>query len=195
MGQSLLSSTSPSNEEDGGQAGGPNINHPKEIAALIANALPSLTLPHATGPSYIGRAVENYHGDGDVSLVSSSSISNEMVLGQVKSMGDALRRAKWGTHRRKGGSDTGPYQRFTNPPFIITIARSTDDGFTPSTIVEELQAAVLSEVQGIYCDCGRKDFGIHMNEDSREELGIAESNICAFVAIFDYGILEGSTFE
>jgi UPF0489 domain len=38
-------------------------------------------------------------------------------------------------------------------PFIITIARSANDGFTPSHIVEYLQDTVLTEIHSTYCGC------------------------------------------
>eukprot|EP00934_Nitzschia_sp_Nitz4_P000804 Nitzschia sp. Nitz4//scaffold3_size479765//390230//391570//NITZ4_000167-RA/size479765-processed-gene-1.328-mRNA-1//-1//CDS//3329550959//804//frame0 len=36
------------------------------------------------------------------------------------------------------------------PPFLITMARSAEDGFTPSLLVEELQSEVLAMLQRVY---------------------------------------------
>ena len=38
-------------------------------------------------------------------------------------------------------------------PFIITIARSAEDGFTPRHVVDYLQDRVLNEIHSIYCGC------------------------------------------
>lgn len=39
------------------------------------------------------------------------------------------------------------------PPFLITIARSTDDGFAPASVVERLQSQVLGMLQEIFHPC------------------------------------------
>ena len=73
-----------------------------------------------------------------------------------------------------------PRFRRDNPPFLITIARSTADGFTPIEVVEPLQADVLRWVHAEYCGCGR----------SKLEPGIVSG--CCLNVCFDYGRWEGS---
>lgn len=38
-------------------------------------------------------------------------------------------------------------------PFIITIARSMNDGFTPRQLVDDIQSAVLHEIHECFCGC------------------------------------------
>ena len=67
------------------------------------------------------------------------------------------------------------------PPFMITIARSTDDGFTPDHLVEELQSRVLEMLQQI--------FG---NGDDDDDV---DNNSSFLQIVRDYGEWEGSTIE
>jgi hypothetical protein len=41
-------------------------------------------------------------------------------------------------------------------PFIVTVARSTEDGFTPRHDVDHLQDKVLNEIHTVYCGCSRR---------------------------------------
>ena len=36
---------------------------------------------------------------------------------------------------------------------MITVARSSEDGFTPAAVVDNLQKAVLEEIYDVYCNC------------------------------------------
>jgi hypothetical protein len=71
-------------------------------------------------------------------------------------------------------------------PFLVTVARSTDDGFTPANLVEELQNAILSMLHDIYCGCSRKP---------RTETALTVSSACRLRILLDYGPWEGSTLE
>ena len=44
-------------------------------------------------------------------------------------------------------------QQTQKDPFMITIARSTLDGFTPMSVVEKLQDDILARVHNVYCGC------------------------------------------
>ena len=44
------------------------------------------------------------------------------------------------------------YQNSGEEPFLITIARSCDDGFTPATEVEAIQNRVLRMLEMVYCN-------------------------------------------
>jgi hypothetical protein len=59
------------------------------------------------------------------------------------------------------------------PPFLVTIARSSNDGFTPAQVVEEIQDAVLQMLHRVFC------------EDCQAE--------CTLRVTKDYGEWEGST--
>jgi UPF0489 domain len=78
--------------------------------------------------------------------------------------------------------------RCPTEPFVVTIARSTDDGFTPKSMVEELQVAVLQEIHERYCGCAAP------NLQPCAESETAHLTDCRLHVIFDYGPWEGSTF-
>jgi hypothetical protein len=71
-------------------------------------------------------------------------------------------------------------QRLDGKPFLITIARSGLDGFTPSGLVDDLQQNVLDHLHELYCGCGR------MTKNDK-------NNSCNFQVIRDYGDWEGSS--
>ena len=71
-------------------------------------------------------------------------------------------------------------------PFIITIARSANDGFTPKSVVEELQTSVLKEIHERYCGCDG------LNLSSLSENGYWTDVACRLHVVFDDGKWEGS---
>ena len=73
----------------------------------------------------------------------------------------------------------------TNNPFIITIARSSVDGFTPECVVEELQAKVLTMIHTMYCNCKH---GAPLSPQG-------QTDGCRMNLVFDYGEWEGSSFD
>jgi hypothetical protein len=75
-------------------------------------------------------------------------------------------------------------QAGTNP-FIITIARSSVDGFTPECVVEELQAKVLTIIHTMYCNCQQ---GAPLTPNG-------QTDSCRMNLLFDYGEWEGSSFD
>jgi hypothetical protein len=80
-------------------------------------------------------------------------------------------------------------QQQRNPPFLITIARSTNDGFTPGGLVDWLQQQVLQAVHSLWsCDCARTTFLPQRNDNS---LPIP----CRLEIMFDYGEWEGSELK
>ncbi len=56
-----------------------------------------------------------------------SSLDDERIAGSIQRVEEALHQ-----------------YRDRNPPFIITIARSSDAGFTPASVVEEIQGQVIA---------------------------------------------------
>jgi hypothetical protein len=65
-------------------------------------------------------------------------------------------------------------------PFLITIARSTDDGFTPASVVEAIQERVIEMLHRVFCASA--------NNCTKE------STTSRLYILRDYGEWEGSTF-
>jgi hypothetical protein len=66
-------------------------------------------------------------------------------------------------------------------PLCITLARSSDDGFTPSCVTNTLQNALFEELHSIFCTCSRSKY------DS--------NSTCKIKLLKDYGDSEGSSLE
>ena len=75
--------------------------------------------------------------------------------------------------------------RARTAPFMVTLARSCSDGFTPDYVVEELQEQVLNRIHICFCSCNRR-------VRSPKDLGNEQ---CRFNIVFDYGKWEGSTIQ
>jgi len=82
--------------------------------------------------------------------------------------------------------------RPTDIPFLVTIARSSRDGYTPPNVVENLQSKILQEVHDIFCDCDGSinDFRLRTSDTP----SFSCSSRCKCEVIFDYGKWEG-TYE
>jgi hypothetical protein len=68
-------------------------------------------------------------------------------------------------------------QQYHTQPFIISIARSSDDGFTPATMVEDIQERVIQMLHRVFCG----------------STNCSSSSSCCFQVTRDYGQWEGST--
>ena len=66
---------------------------------------------------------------------------------KVNLFGQNLRNCQWRCER----TDECNYLKY--PPCMITVARSSEDGFTPAAVVDNLQKAVLEEIYDVYCNC------------------------------------------
>jgi len=84
------------------------------------------------------------------------------------------------------GEDLRQYLDVRYPPSLITIARSSDDGFIPKVIVDNLQRAVLNEVHFVFCNCKEKSSSAQKDGQCRD---------CAINVVLDYGEYEGSTLD
>jgi hypothetical protein len=78
-------------------------------------------------------------------------------------------------------------QRPDIAPFLVTIARSSNDGFTPMDHVEQLQARVLQQVHRFVCGC-------QCTPDWSNPQQITEES-CRMKLVFDYGEWEGSALH
>jgi hypothetical protein len=77
-------------------------------------------------------------------------------------------------------------------PLCITIARSSEDGYTPSGVVEKLQNEVLQMIHCIYCGCTSLDDETMIAPESfRKHV----NNKCRFRVLFDYQAWSPSSFE
>mmetsp|Transcript_20632 Transcript_20632/g.25324 ORF Transcript_20632/g.25324 Transcript_20632/m.25324 type:complete len:739 (-) Transcript_20632:108-2324(-) len=185
------------------------------VAQIILHALPNITLPHTAavdGEQNEYGSLENENGSAKkyVDLP-------PMVLSRIKTFGNYLRKRRWieiiektetvRTVRKdekcRDDSQQQHYQQpprsFKTPPMFISIARSTDDGYTPSSIVEPLQKAVLQEIHSVYCNCNFWNIIGNHTSNHDEKNGIpnisSEGSRCQFNVLLDYGEYEGSSLE
>lgn len=70
--------------------------------------------------------------------------------------------------------------RYQTRPFLVTIARSSDDGFTPASVVEDIQEKVLQMLHRVFCE----------SSNAAEKTGDFSLRVTK-----DYGRWEGSTIE
>jgi UPF0489 domain len=73
-------------------------------------------------------------------------------------------------------------------PFIITIARSAEDGFTSGDVVDDLQGRVLYELHSIFCGCENQ---IQTRQSvCSNKLGkhssLVGADVCCWDLVFDY---------
>jgi hypothetical protein len=66
-------------------------------------------------------------------------------------------------------------------PLCITVARSSDDGFTPSCVTDKLQHILFQELHSIFCACSSLNYGANSK--------------CKIKILKDYGEFEGSSLE
>jgi hypothetical protein len=82
---------------------------------------------------------------------------------------------------------------FNVAPFLVTVARSTDDGFTPKDVVEFLQTELLAILHRTFCkEC--RECANHVGEVADEQRSkTRKDRVCQIQIIRDYGIWEEST--
>ena len=137
-----------------------------KLVKIMLDALPNLSLPRI--------------GENTVDISSVGRELSPFLQLKVKQFGEYLRRGDW---MNKGNGDS----QFRDEPMLITMARSSDDGYTPSVLVVALQSAVLNEIHSIYCDCSRTTIDGCKNGNTVER--------CKLNVVFDYGEYEGSSLE
>jgi UPF0489 domain len=94
---------------------------------MAIEALPYLTMPH-------------------MSLMNENDERHETIQERICFMRHEI--VEYKKNINKTGTSTT-----SNDPYIITIARSADDGFTPHCIADKLQDMVLYELHSIFCGC------------------------------------------
>lgn len=75
-------------------------------------------------------------------------------------------------------------------PFLITMSRSSLDGFTPGLVVEYLQSKLITMLQRIFCRTSCEDDSKRQVECTTDEL-----KECSIQIVRDYGEWEGSTIS
>ena len=73
-----------------------------------------------------------------------------------------------------------------SPPFLVTIARSTSDGFCPQVLVEQILDELLARLHLHFCDSE-----CHNMDDKYEN----DCSYCKLLIVRDYGEWEGSSLE
>ena len=76
-------------------------------------------------------------------------------------------------------------------PFLITVARSAEDGFTPKDIVDELQDLILQKIHSRYCGC---EFGMPRFM-GKPNLQPSSSGTCRLQVTFDFGLTDTDSTE
>lgn len=142
----------------------------ERLVQVILNAIPNLSLPFTTSLD------ESQSSDKDACLH-----LPDFVIKQVKEISHSLRNGQFSFSSNSFTAST--------PPFLITICRSTEDGYTPSFLVEQLQCTLLDELHKVYCGCDNFD---PLNPTPIDD-GTSRCE-CKLNILFDYGEFEGSTF-
>lgn len=163
-----------------------NIKESTSLIAMTRQALPNLTMPHYTTPQTTA-----------TSTLSMDSIRPALERVQQDISDRYYGRATDVTSDSNRIPTIGTFPVGT-PPFIITVARSASDGFTPAQVVEELQDEVLLSLHSLYCGCGNTAVRCRPPlpaTGAAEAVNTKCSPLgCRFQVIYDYGPWEGATF-
>jgi hypothetical protein len=139
-----------------------NSKHCDEIVSLAIEALPYWSMPHAQ----------------------SSMDPNNIEAALVQVEAELVQYSKPKDNGTISQSSTNP--SYKTLPFVITICRSTDDGFTHKDTVEDLQQRVLDMLHRVYCDLNS-----HCHRSNTT--ATTEACCCRLQVVRDYGPWEGST--
>jgi hypothetical protein len=77
-----------------------------------------------------------------------------------------------------------------NRPFLITMSRSSLDGFTPGLVVENLQSKLITMLERIFCTVDGSDSHCQLECSTEKNEKVNE---CPILIVRDYGQWEGST--
>jgi len=148
-----------------------SVADPARLTALAVEALPNLTMPHDS--SHCQQA---------------AATAMEAIQPSLQAVRD---RIWYEQQQRKRQGPQGP----PTDPFLITICRSSLDGFTPASVVEDLQTSVLQMIHDLYCGCGCPLTAPFQPEDRAIRVDTGGGSSCRINLVFDYGPWEGSEFE
>ena len=168
-----------------------NAKDATSLIAMTKQALPNLTMPHHTT---LNATIVNSTISMDSIRPALKRVQQEIADLYHGQDADAATHNE--TYTTKSPSFAGTL------PFIITIARSASDGFTPSHVVEELQDELLENLHSLYCGCSDTKIACrppvpapHKTESVELENTPTRPPDCRFQVIFDYGPWEGATFS
>ena len=182
----------------------------QELIAITRQALPNLSMPHHTFPSGKTKPGEpsKTNTPTTTTATTTTTTTNPAASQQraisMETIRPALERVQREIETRYRGRDLASITADAvetsteistssrqTPPFMITIARSANDGFTPSHLADELQETLIQHLHSLYCDCGK----IVMRQGAEGENDTkVDSDGCRFQIIMDYGAWEGSSF-
>jgi UPF0489 domain len=219
--------------------GGNDVETQTKLVSLAIEALPHLTMPHSEvtiiSPSKKRRrldveddqssstsspspAAAAAHGERSQPLQQQERMLIAHMVHYIQEYQQQSSLTTEALTNSNGGDDDGDDESDNDEPFLVTIARSGQDGFTPPDIVESLQDGVLEAVHDLYCDCGGKpktpaatrpspsSNGMHgppvalpsktnaPTSDPSPSCGNSKTN-CRVKIVFDYGCWEGSTLD
>jgi len=171
---------------------GKSQNEIQSLCDIILEALPNLTLPHSVH-------INNTSNDDDDNI----NLSSE-VIAKVQTFGKELKLFIKDISDHEITCTSATRMHLKNKPDLITIARSSDDGFTPVTIVEKLQKAVLEEIHNVFCDfsCHKEAFYNNKMQalnitsySSDDDIRSPVRENCTINIVLDYGEYEGASLD
>jgi hypothetical protein len=144
----------------------------ENLISMVEQALPNLTMPHT----------------------STEAITMENTQPALQRVQEELE------HRYKQSSyakEDIVTSSYATTPFIITVARSSIDGFTSKEVADGLQDTVLQHLHGIYCGCPNRidTSNISTTHQCETPLKARTAKGCKFRIIFDHDETEGSSFD
>jgi len=169
-----------------------------KLIQLAIEAIPNVSMPH--DPAFSAAAKEGLLPDD--------------VLYALERVRLELTKEETIVSKHNDLSPNRPYGYKNDPPFMVTVCRSADDGFTPVAMVDELQTRILSMVHDCYCSCKTMDNsssfsqptttckGSNVTKDVataasklQDHEAALTSSACRLKIVFDYGQWEGSSIE
>lgn len=169
-----------------------------KLIQLAVEAIPNVSMPH----------------DPAFSTAAKEGVLPDDILYALERVRLELTKERAMVSKHDGHKANRTYGYKNDPPFMVTVCRSADDGFTPVVMVDELQTRILSMVHDCYCSCKTmdncssfsqptttcndsnvtKDIATAASKPRDHEAALASSE-CRLDIVFDYGPWEGSSIE
>eukprot|EP00797_Seminavis_robusta_P009508 Sro168_g074780.1 Inherit from euNOG: chromosome 5 open reading frame 22 (177) ;mRNA; r:38011-38541 len=161
---------------------------------MTQQTLPNLMMPHHTATCCDDEAKVSGDRVGKTGTMATGPFTMDKIRPALEQVQHTIDR-----HMHSSASNQDCMAQDANlprcPPFIITMARSSADGFTPAQVVDKLQGEILQFVHTLYCGCPRKIDNLNntiTQQQQQQQDGSMEK--CQFRFVLDYGIHEGSCF-
>jgi len=163
------------------------------LIEMTRQMLPNMMMPHNQFLSVQTHTKSITSNSGDA-MALDDVCSTPVSMDQVR---PALEQVKKNIEQRYRGEDDETSIKTSSsqtPPFMITIARSCNDGFTPLNLADQLQDEIIQHLHNLYCGCDNNPVHAASEQQSQDCTKKEESNKCQFHVILDYGPWEGSSF-